>query len=54
MDKQWRDVLGVLKTQQEALDYGYLVEWAGAFDLLADLESALVAAGVQELAKDWL
>jgi hypothetical protein len=53
-EKQWRDVLGVLKTQQEALDYSYLVEWAGVFDLLADLEAALVAAGVRELAKDWL
>jgi cysteine synthase len=37
-DKQWRDLLGVLKVQGKTLDLAYLTEWAsklGIADLLA-------------------
>ena len=36
-DRQWRDILGVLKVQGKRLDFGYLKEWAphlGVEDLL--------------------
>lgn len=45
-EKQWRDVLGVLKVQQEMLDYGYLGEWAERLELSDLLDRALVEAGV--------
>ena len=49
-DKQWRDVLGVLKTQQGDLDYEYMHRWAAAFDLSEVLEQATLAAGVRAIA----
>jgi len=45
-EKQWRDVLAVLKVQQEALDYGYLSEWAEQLDLSDLLNQAMVEAGI--------
>lgn len=45
-EKQWRDVLGVLKVQQAALDYGYLSEWAEQLELSDLLAQALVEAGI--------
>jgi len=45
-ERQWRDVLGVLKEQQEQIDVAYLRKWAGALDLLDLLERALTAAGL--------
>ena len=45
-EKQWRDVLGVLKVQQTALDYGYLSEWAERLELSELLNRALVEAGI--------
>ncbi|WP_017302332.1 hypothetical protein [Nodosilinea nodulosa] len=52
--KQWRDVLGVLKAQQESLDYEYMHRWAPEFDLAAVLEQATVEAGVREIAdRQW-
>lgn len=49
-EKQWRDVLGILKIQREQLDYNYLYAWAVAFDLAVTLEQATVAAGVKAIA----
>ncbi|WP_155523797.1 hypothetical protein [Nodosilinea nodulosa] len=49
-DKQWRDVLGVLKTQQEQLDYEYMHRWAAEFDLSGGLEQATLEAGVRAIA----
>lgn len=45
-EKQWRDVLGVLKVQQAALDYGYLGEWAERLELSELLSQALLQAGI--------
>lgn len=48
--KQWRDVLGILKAQQEQLDYEYMHRWAAEFDLSESLEQATVEAGVRAIA----
>jgi len=44
-DRQWRDVLGVLKVQGERLDLAYLRHWATALGVADLLEQALVQAG---------
>ena len=44
-DRQWRDVLGVLKVQGERLDLAYLRRWAAALGVAVLLEQALVQAG---------
>lgn len=45
-EKQWRDVLGVLKVQAANLDYGYLAEWAEQLGIADTLSQALVEAGI--------
>jgi hypothetical protein len=45
-DRQWRDVLGVLKVQGERLDLEHLRRWAGPLDLSDLLEQALAEAGI--------
>jgi hypothetical protein len=45
-DRQWRDVLGVLKVQAEALDRPYLREWAVRLNLTDLLKRALDDAGL--------
>ena len=40
-ERQWLDVLGVLKVQQQALDYVYLRHWAQDLGVLDLLESAI-------------
>ncbi|NMF86342.1 hypothetical protein [Nodosilinea sp. P-1105] len=49
-EKQWRDVLGILKTQQDDLDYDYMHVWAASFNLSQQLEQAILAAGVRPIA----
>jgi hypothetical protein len=49
-EKQWRDVLGVLKTQQEQLDYEYIHRWAVEFDLSEMVEQATLESGVRAIA----
>jgi hypothetical protein len=44
-DRQWRDLLGVLKVQGDALDCGYLTEWARKLELTDLLQRALEDAG---------
>ncbi|MBW4509794.1 MAG: hypothetical protein KME64_25255 [Scytonematopsis contorta HA4267-MV1] len=44
--KQWRDVLGIVKLQAETLDYGYLIEWAENLNLVDAFSQVLTEAGV--------
>jgi len=45
-EKQWRDVLGVLKIQGETLDFDYLLQWAEPLGLTEAVSQAIVAAGL--------
>jgi len=45
-EKQWRDVLGILKVQALELDYGYLVAWAERLEILEPFNQVLLEAGV--------
>jgi hypothetical protein len=45
-EKQWRDVLGILKVQALELDYGYLVAWAERLEILEPFDQVLLEAGV--------
>lgn len=45
-EKQWRDVLGVLKVQAETLDYSYLLEWAKRLGIVDALNLVITEAGV--------
>lgn len=44
-ERQWRDVLGVLKTRQGELDLSYLQKWANELGVRDLLERALSEAG---------
>jgi hypothetical protein len=43
-NRQWRDILGVIKTQGERLDLAYLRQWAAALNVADLLEKALLEA----------
>ena len=45
-EKQWRDVLGVLKVQGNDLDFDYLQEWASNLGLAENLARAAGASGL--------
>jgi hypothetical protein len=45
-DRQWTDVVGVLKVQGESLDHAYLRQWAVELGLSDLLERALEHAGL--------
>lgn len=45
-EKQWRDVLGVLKVQAENLDFGYMRDWAEQLGLVDALNQAVTESGV--------
>jgi hypothetical protein len=45
-DRQWNDILGVLKVQGTSLDLAYLKQWAEELDVSTLLERALVDAGL--------
>ncbi len=44
-DRQWRDILGVLKTRADELDLGYLRHWANMLNVNDLLERALNERG---------
>jgi hypothetical protein len=45
-EKQWRDLLGVLKVQANSLDRAYLTRWAEALEVSDLLGRALAEAGL--------
>lgn len=45
-ERQWRDILGILKVQGDHLDFGHLRQWAGLLNLAQDLEQALLETGL--------
>lgn len=45
-DRQWNDVLGVLKVQRDSLDKQYLQHWASALKLKDLLKKAFQDAGI--------
>jgi hypothetical protein len=45
-DRQWNDILGVLKVQRAELDFNYLKEWASQAEVDDLLKRALVEAGI--------
>ena len=44
--KQWTDVLGVMKVQSEILERGYLTEWVEKLGLIDDVNLAFIEAGI--------
>jgi hypothetical protein len=44
-DQQWRDILGILKVQMDALDASYLAKWAQELGVADLLERARTSAG---------
>ena len=46
-DRQWGDVLGVLKLRGTALELQYLRHWAAVLDINDLLERALEDAGIK-------
>lgn len=47
-DRQWNDVLGVLKTNAFDLDFAYLEKWARELNILGLLDKALDESGLKE------
>lgn len=45
-DRQWRDVIGVMKVQGRGLDFEYLRHWADELGILDILERALERSGI--------
>ncbi len=48
-DQQWRDILGILKVQQERLDFDYIHSWVVKFGIDGDWQRAKVEAGLSHL-----
>lgn len=47
-DRQWRDVLGMLKVQAGRLDFDYLKQWAVALQISDLLEKSLQESGMRQ------
>ena len=46
-ERQWLDVLGVIKVQGNSLDKDYLINWAQKLDIYNLLVDAFMEAGIQ-------
>ncbi len=46
-ERQWNDILGIVRRQGTALDLSYLAQWADALGVRDQLKRALVEAGVK-------
>ena len=46
-ERQWNDVIGILKIQQPSLDYDYMKHWAAILDLSELLQQALKHADIR-------
>ena len=44
--KQWTDILGILKVQDQHLDFDYLWHWAEILGITTDLDQAFTEAGI--------
>lgn len=49
-DRQWSDILGIIKVQGAALDYDYLREWAARLNVLPLLDKVIGEAKLNETA----
>ncbi|BAZ11920.1 hypothetical protein NIES4071_37480 [Calothrix sp. NIES-4071] len=45
-EKQWRDVLGILKAQSDTLEYSYLINWAEHLNIVESISQAFTEAGI--------
>jgi len=45
-DKEWRDILGVVKLQGLGLDFAYPCRWAAELDLADDFQQICTEAGL--------
>jgi hypothetical protein len=50
--KQWRDILGVLKLQRENLDFNYLSLWSKNLSIQENLSIAMTESGIDHLFYD--
>jgi hypothetical protein len=51
-ERQWNDVVGVLRVQATALDQEYMKQWASALQVSSLLQRALEDAGLSSVAPD--
>jgi hypothetical protein len=47
-DRQWRDIMGICKTQRDSLDFAYLRRWARELNVGDLLERAFTDSGLTE------
>lgn len=45
-EKQWRDVLGILKAMGDGIEYDYLTEWSERLSITKELSQAFIEAGI--------
>jgi hypothetical protein len=48
-EKQWRDVLGILKIQGDLLNFDYMSRWSQTLEIAEDLSRAMREAGLSEI-----